>query len=91
MPFFKLKQGKPIWLEYLEQSLHVAEAAMLFHLILFPTPIWVAGLLSFAYGIRRELEQHGWDWRRIGRQDMFFWGSSSLACSAIYYWLSAAA
>ncbi|KIO49587.1 hypothetical protein [Nitrosospira sp. NpAV] len=85
MVIFSLKPGRPLWVEIGYQFLHMGYSGILWILILLPIPAWGAGVLSFVGGIVRELEQHNWDWRALGRQDLFFWGLASLLLTVIFY------
>lgn len=85
MSMFTLKPGKSIWLEIGEQCAHSFYAVALMIAFILPVPVPVAALLSVAMGILRELEQKDWDWRRIGRMDMFFWSLACLIFTAIFY------
>ena len=82
--FFTLKPGKTLLQECRDQGLHMLECSIFFYLFITPVPILLAGLLAFVVGVRRELEQHKWDWRAMGRQDLFFWALAAIILVAVY-------
>ena len=83
MGLFKLKPGKPLWLEVLEQAAHATLAAAFLLGFTFGMPVWLAAVLAFAVGVLRELEQH--DWRGVGWLDLFFWSVGCAGASALCY------
>lgn len=85
MPLFSLKSDKSLLLEIAEQFGHAFYAVALMIAFILPVPIPVAAILSIALGVLRELEQKDWQWRRIGRMDMFFWSLACLVFTIVLY------
>lgn len=79
---FSLKEGKSIWMEILEQCLHALLASLYMLFFILQLPAEVAALLSFGYGVLRELEQH--QWQSVGKQDLFFWGLACVIFVVVY-------
>lgn len=62
--------------EFFDQSLHLAYGMCLIAGFYFKVPLLLAFFLMMAVAFLRELEQHDWDWTRVGRRDLLFFALS---------------
>lgn len=85
MQLFSLKPGRTVWQEVRDQLCHSAYAVCLMAAFILPVPAWGAAILVLIIAVERELEQHSWYWRAIGRQDLFFWTLAAVLFAVIYY------
>lgn len=84
MSFFSVRPGRTTTREVIDQVLHATYSGALFLVIYYAATPVTAGLLSFGLGVLRELEQKKWDWKLMGRQDLFFWGLASFILTIAY-------
>ena len=68
-----LQPSKALTKELRDQLGHSAHALCLFLSFIFPVPPLVAGLLVMVVAFLRELEQHNWEWRAVGRFDLLIY------------------
>ena len=59
--------------ELRDQSLHAVYAVCLMAGFVFPVPPVLALLMTMVVAVLRELDQHEWDFGRIGKLDLSFW------------------
>ena len=75
---------KPWWKEWVDQPLHMLMATGLFCMAYFHIPVAFSALFAFFWMWLRELEQHKWDWRLVGRTDLFFVLIACILCSVFF-------
>jgi hypothetical protein len=81
---FHVHSGKQWWQEARDQILHIVYSSAIFLIAFYSMPSWGAGLASFTLGFLRELEQHHWNPREVGKQDLFYWGLASVVLTIVY-------
>ncbi|WP_090369256.1 hypothetical protein [Nitrosospira sp. Nl5] len=67
--------------EIIDQTAHFTVAFAFMCAFMWPLPWWEAALLVMLGAFMRELNQHDWDWRRVGTLDLSFFaiGAASAA------------
>ena len=63
---------KPWWKEWVDQPLHMLMTAGLMAMAYFQIPLLGAAFFAFFWMWLREVEQHAWNWRLVGRTDLSF-------------------
>lgn len=69
----------------LDQGGHMFYGLCLMFAFVYPVPAWGATLLVMVVAFVRELEQKKWNWRLVGRTDLFFWFLICLIFDVVYY------
>lgn len=54
---------------------------------MYAKTIWVVTLLVMTVAFVRELEQKDWDWRKVGRVDLFFFFLACVSLDVWYYFI----
>ena len=70
--------------ELIDQSLHALLAVALMVAFVLPNPPWIAAIFVVLVAFVRELDQHKWNWRAVGRLDMCVWTSSAVLFAIFY-------
>lgn len=71
--------------DWLDQPAHFFISAGLIAGFVLPLPIWIAALIVMIGAFIRELRQHDWDWRQVGRKDLLFIALGA-AIAAFFFW-----
>ncbi len=70
--------------ELIDQSLHVLLAVTWFFLFTHSLNWWQAFFFVMLFAVLRELDQHAWDWRSMGRLDLTFFAIGA-ALAALFF------
>ena len=58
--------------QIIDQSLHFGLAVTWFFLFVLPLKWWAATAAVLFFAVLRELDQHGWEWKRMSWFDLSF-------------------
>lgn len=70
--------------ELIDQSAHLVLAVTWFILFTHPLKWWAAIFFVMLFAVLRELDQHAWDWRSMGKMDLTFFAIGA-ALAALFF------